>query len=110
MINKFQNNYFLLALLILILFSCHHKKEAIIVKQKDYAKIKAVMDAHVKSLMSIDGVVGVAIGALDDSSLCIKVLVKKDNPTLRKEIPHQIENCPVVIEETGEIRAFPSKK
>ena len=110
MITKFQNNYFLLASLIFILFSCHHKKEAIILEQKDFEKIKAVMDAHVHSLMAIEGVVGVAIGALDDSSLCIKVLVKKNDPKLHKKIPRQIENCPVVIEETGEIRAFPSKK
>ena len=75
-------------------------------EQKDFEKIKAVMDSHVDSLMAIDGVVGVAIGALDDESLCIKVMVKKDNPKLEKQIPDQLDNYPVVIEETGEIRAF----
>lgn len=75
-------------------------------EQKDFEKIKAVMDAHVDSLMAIDGVVGVAIGALDDGSYCIKVMVKKDDPALKKQIPHLLKNYPVVIEVTGEIRAF----
>jgi len=95
-----------MAFLIVILFSCQNKKEEITVEQKDFEKIKTVMDAHVDSLMAIDGVVGVAIGALDDGSLCIKVMVKKDDPELNKQIPDQLENYPVVIEVTGEIRAF----
>ncbi len=106
----FRNKSFLLALMIFILFSCQHKKEAVKVEQKDYPKIKAVMDSHVDKLMAIDGVVGVAIGALEDSSFCIKVMVKENNPKLQKKIPRQIESCPIVIEETGVIRAFPNKK
>jgi hypothetical protein len=75
-------------------------------EDKEFENIKAVMDANVDSLMSIDGVVGVAIGALDDESLCIKVMVKKGAPGLNKKIPDQLENYPVVIEETGVIRAL----
>ena len=74
--------------------------------QKDFENIKLVMDENVDSLMSIDGVVGVAIGALDDQRLCIKVMVKKKEPKLNKKIPDQLENYPVVIEETGIIRAL----
>ena len=73
---------------------------------KEFENIKAVMDANVDSLMSIDGVVGVAIGALDKENLCIKVMVKKEEPELNKQIPDQLDNYPVVIEETGVIRAL----
>ena len=75
-------------------------------EQKEFQQIKAVMDAHVDSLMAIEGVVGVGIGALDDGSYCIKVMLKKDDPNLKRKIPDQLENYPVVIEVTGEFRAF----
>ncbi|MFA4946994.1 MAG: hypothetical protein WC674_00605 [Candidatus Krumholzibacteriia bacterium] len=66
-----------------------------------------VMDAHVNDLMAIPGVVGVAVGALDDGRLCIKVLVVKKTSEHRKRVPREIEGYPVVIEESGEIRAMP---
>jgi 2-keto-3-deoxy-L-rhamnonate aldolase RhmA len=86
------------------------KERKIKMEDKDFENIKAVMNANVDSLMSIEGVVGVAIGALDDKSLCIKVMVKKDEPELNKQIPDQLENYPVVMEETGVIRAFSTEK
>ncbi len=75
-------------------------------EQREFQQVKAVMDAHVDSLMAIDGVVGVAIGALDNDRLCIKVMVKTDDPALKHRIPAQLDDVPVVIEITGEIRAF----
>ena len=72
----------------------------------NFENIKAVMDEHVDSLMSIDGVVGVAIGAIDNGNLCIKVMVTKEEVGRQKKIPDQLDTYPVVVEETGEIRAF----
>jgi len=66
--------------------------------------IKTVMDAHVDALMAIEGVVGVAIGALDDGTPCIKVLVVELTDALRGSIPDRLEGHPVVIVESGEIR------
>lgn len=106
----FENKYAILALSIIMLLSCQYKKEEVIVEHKDIEKIKAVMDAHVDSLMEIDGVVGVAIGALENGSYCIKVMVKSDDPKLRKKIPDQLENYPVVIEVTGVIRALSTER
>ena len=74
------------------------------VGEENFENIKAVMDKHVDSLMSIDGVVGVAIGALDNGNLCIKVMVTEVG--LQKEIPDQLDNYPVVLEQTWEIRTF----
>ena len=67
------------------------------------AVVKA-MDAHVDELMAIPGVVGVAVGALDDGKPCIMVLVVKKTPKSEKLIPRAIEGFPVRIEVSGEIR------
>lgn len=68
--------------------------------------IKVVMEAHVDELMAIAGVVGVAIGALEDGSPCITVLLAEDTPELRGKIPSELEGYPVVINVTGEIKAL----
>jgi hypothetical protein len=63
-----------------------------------------VMDAHVKELMAIPGVVGVAVGALDDGKPCIQVLVARETPELRARVPNKIEGYAIMIEVTGEIK------
>lgn len=70
-------------------------------------EITQVMDAHVDELMATSGVVGVAIGALDDGTPCILVLVVNDSAGIRKSVPREIEGHPVKIEVTGEIRPMP---
>ena len=67
--------------------------------------IEQVLEEHTDKWMSIPGVVGTAIGELKGKP-CIKVLVVKKNEELKKKIPSQVEGFPVVIEETGEIRAL----
>jgi hypothetical protein len=69
--------------------------------------IKTIMEMHAGELMSIPGVVGVAVGETDDSKSCILVLVKEDTPHVRERIPSDLDGFPVVIEETGQIRAMP---
>lgn len=69
--------------------------------------IKRVMDAHVKELMAVPGVVGVAIGALENGQLCIKVFAAKRTPEMRKQIPKTLEGYRVVVEVTGEFHAMP---
>lgn len=58
--------------------------------------------------MRIPGVVGVAIGGSIERPL-IKVLVTEKTRALEEQIPQEAEGYPVVIEETGEIRALPLK-
>ena len=67
--------------------------------------IKAVLREHTDRLMSLPGVVGTAIGECEGKP-CIKVLVVKETPELVNEIPRTLEGYPVIIEETGEIRAL----
>lgn len=67
--------------------------------------IQEVLKAHTPELMSIPGVVGTALGE-DKGELCIKVLVIEKTPELAKKIPSTLEGFPVVIQQTGEIRAL----
>lgn len=67
------------------------------------SNINVVMEAHTKELMALPGVVGVYIGALEDGSPCIKVMVIEKTPELERRIPNVLEGFPVVIIETGEI-------
>jgi hypothetical protein len=71
--------------------------------------IEQVLSEHTKDLMSIPGVIGTAQG-LRDSKPCIMVLVIKKTPELNQKIPNVLEGYPVVVEETGEIRALPEEQ
>ena len=68
--------------------------------------IEQVQAKYEDRWMSIPGVVGIAIGGTTEKPL-IKVLVVKKTRALEQEIPQEAEGYPVVIEETGEIRALP---
>jgi hypothetical protein len=70
--------------------------------------IEQVQEAYQNRWMRLTGVVGVGIGALDGKPM-LKVLVVKKTPELEQKIPPQVEGYPVVLEETGTIRALPQK-
>jgi len=67
--------------------------------------IEQVLEDHTDHLMSLPGVVGTAIGECDGKA-CVKVYVVEKNPELLNKIPPTLEGFPVVVEETGEIRAL----
>ena len=67
-----------------------------------------VQEAHMKSLMAVPGVVGVYIGAKDDGSHCIRVMVEKKTNEIDKKIPASLEGYPVEIEVTGKIEPLDS--
>jgi len=69
--------------------------------------INIVLAAHDKELLAIPGVAGVYVGTLDDRHTpCLRVILERDTPEIRKAIPRHIEGYPVVLEVTGEIRAL----
>jgi hypothetical protein len=70
--------------------------------------IKEVLKKHTKDLMSMPGVVGTGQG-LCEGKPCIKVLVIEKTPDLDQKIPKTLDGYPVVIEETGPIKALPKK-
>ena len=66
--------------------------------------INGVMDAHVSELMAIPDVVGVAVGAMDDGTPCILVLVARKTKEIGRRVPGNLENYPVRVFVSGEIK------
>jgi hypothetical protein len=67
--------------------------------------ITKVLDRHREELMALADVVGVYIGLADDGKTrCIRVMLARGSPDARRAIPAQIEQHPVVVEVSGEIR------
>ncbi len=77
-------------------------------KEMSVKTIEEVLKEHTEELMSIPGVVGIGQG-LCNNKPCIKVFVIEKTPELEQEIPSSLEGYPVMIVETGEIRALPKK-
>ncbi len=67
--------------------------------------IQEVRKKHQDQIMAVPGVIGIGIGAVDDT-LVIKVLVAKKTAELERKIPMTLEGYQVVIQETGVIRAL----
>ncbi len=66
--------------------------------------IMAVVDAEAPRLIAIEGVVGIAVGALDSGEPCVRIYVVKLTDELRAQLPASLGGWPVDIEESGEIR------
>jgi hypothetical protein len=66
--------------------------------------IAEVLKEHTTSLMAVPGVVGTGQG-LCEGKPCIKVFVIEKTPDLEQKLPEILEGYPVVIKETGEIKA-----
>ena len=67
--------------------------------------IEEVLKENTDKWMSIPGVVGTAIGKFKDKP-CIKIFVIKKTPELVEKIPSTQEGFPLVIQQTGEIKAL----
>ena len=70
------------------------------------ATIDAVMMKHYESLLSIEGVVGLAEG-IREGLPCIVVLVNGSSRELEAKIPESLDGYPVFVRNTGELRALP---
>jgi hypothetical protein len=67
--------------------------------------INAVLAAHDKQLLALPDVIGVYIGTLEDNqTLCLKVMLSRENPETQRKIPPSIEGYPVRVEVSGTIR------
>lgn len=62
-----------------------------------------VVERHAEELMRRPGVTGVAVGALDDGTPCILVLVLEDTEQIRSGLPKTVEGHPVKIMVSGTI-------
>jgi len=71
--------------------------------------IEEALKAHTDHLMAISGVVGVGQGLLDNTP-CIKVLVVEKTPELQRQIPEFLDGHPVVVQQSGVIKALPKAR
>lgn len=92
----------MLTLLFLSASACGPQKEG--KKEVPNRDINEVMNSHVDELMSIPGVVGVAVGELDDKTPCILVLVVEESEEISRRIPKKLEGHPVRLFVSGEIK------
>lgn len=66
--------------------------------------INVAQERLTEKFISMPGITGTGIGECDGKP-CIKIMIEKETPSLMEEIPSSFEGFPVVVEETGEIRA-----
>jgi len=67
--------------------------------------IELVMEEHAKSLMSIHGVIGIAVGK-SHGKQCIRVFVVQKNNELLQQIPSSLGGYPLIVEQRGQFRAL----
>lgn len=68
-------------------------------------KVNDVKKKYEKKIMNIPGVVGIGVGMLDDVD-AITVMVVEKTALIEKKVPQQLKGFPVIIQETGTIRAL----
>jgi hypothetical protein len=96
----------LLCVWTLFFTACRHRSESGgDVAQRD---INAVMETHADTLMATPGVTGVAVGALEDGTPCILVLILEDSEEIKSRIPKTLEGYPVQIMVSGLIEPMQS--
>lgn len=69
-------------------------------------EIKKIKKKHEKYWLSIDGVVAVGIGNTASGSPGIIISVKESSDKYRFQIPESIEDIPIDIQITGDMKAF----
>lgn len=67
--------------------------------------IEQVQADHEDEWLAVPGVVGVAIGRAEGRP-CITILVSSNLEEVRRRIPRTAEGYPIVLHETGTIRAL----
>jgi hypothetical protein len=86
-----------------------------VARQQQWGQAVAAQDItkglqqHTETLMAVPGVVGTA-QSLCDGQPCIKVFVVQATPELTQKIRRILTGYPVVIQETGPIRARPAQQ
>jgi hypothetical protein len=72
----------------------------------DQKKIQEIKKKYEQQWLSIQDVVGVGIGILDDKNMGIIVSVVKLESQVASKIPNEIEGVKIEIRETGEFKAL----
>jgi hypothetical protein len=73
------------------------------------APIAEVLARHTPELMALPGVMGTYEGRGPDGAPRIVVLVERRSAELEQRVPRRLEGWPVVLEESGPVRAMPAE-
>jgi hypothetical protein len=92
----------LFSLAIASIFACQAQES---MPEMPEMTIMQAQEALTDSVMALPGVTGIGIGECEGAP-CIKVMVAQATAELSAKIPTMFEGFPVVVEETGEIRAL----
>ena len=68
--------------------------------------IETVLKEHRQRLLSLHGVVGVAIGSQQEGEPCIVVYISEKTSDVLGRCPAVLEGYDVVVEESGDFYAF----
>lgn len=111
MTQKFKKIRLVGYIIVILLFTecCTGEMDNTGEKLMEKKTIQEVQKSRTPDLMSIQGVVGTAIGE-QDGKPCIVVMVVQKTVDSAKNIPSTLEGFPVVIKEVGEIRSLDEKK
>lgn len=70
------------------------------------ARARQLQARNAQRLMDVPGAIGHAVGI--GNGPVIQILVEQITPGARAQMPGELEGIPVVLEEVGQVRAFPS--
>ncbi|HEY9801496.1 MAG TPA: hypothetical protein V6D25_14155 [Leptolyngbyaceae cyanobacterium] len=98
----------LASLLFLPLFTVNQDKQPLLSSNSlsISTTIEQVKEQYESDLLRIDGVVGVGISECEDKP-CIKVYLENESPSLKNQIPKQLDGFKVDTQVTGSIQAQP---
>ena len=68
--------------------------------------VELVLQKRASEIMSIRGVVGIAQGE-SEGMPCVRVYVVRKTKRLIRQIPAMLDGYPVLVKESGKIRALP---
>ncbi len=78
--------------------------------RKAVQPIRDVQEKHTPALMQVPGVVGTAVGALDDGTPYIAVFVEERTAEIDAQIPTELEGHPVRVRVSGEFRPLQDER
>ncbi|HZO86945.1 MAG TPA: hypothetical protein VFB38_01300 [Chthonomonadaceae bacterium] len=72
------------------------------------AEAREVKRRHAAQLLSKPGVVGVGVEQDPTGQYVLAIYLNTDDPEIRRDLPQQIEGCPVKLVRSGPFRKFPA--
>jgi hypothetical protein len=70
--------------------------------------IAQVLAERTPALLEIDGVVGTAEGAREGQPVFV-VLIRRDDPGVRRRLPDRVEGYPVEVRVVGDVRPLSTR-